>query len=229
MADKFGGNSKKEGFMSQHRISRINRTLGSTLLHFLSLVHHLINWAMSFSCKDLGKWVIFKWISGKAKGQKGWVFSLTRSKGRKKWKKASYSPHSVFFSWLKDFPANLSFTRPFCSLADMKRPTQRSRLRLDHFVGLFMCLRLQKGLVNDNYAGKLFVTQIKPNELSKILWHRRIDVRRSCSNLKCTRLAVCWTMNIIVRSYERRRRLLSLSVSTVKLCIANEDKWVVHN
>ena len=130
--------------------------LGSTLLHFLSLVHHLINWAMSFSRKDLGKWVIFKWISGKAKGQKGWVFSLTRSKGRKKWKKASYSPHSVFFSWLKDFPANLSFTRPFCSLADMKRPTQRSRLRLDHFVGLFMCLRPQKGLVNDNYAGKTF-------------------------------------------------------------------------
>ena len=105
-------------------------------------------------------WFICIWnmnvFLARLKAKKASLFHSLVRKVEKKWKKASYSPHSVFFSWLKDFPANLSFTRPFCSLADMKRPTQRSRLRLDHFVGLFMSLRLQKGLVNDNYAGKTF-------------------------------------------------------------------------
>ena len=36
MADKFGGNSKKEGLMSHHRISWINLTLVVTLTDFMS-------------------------------------------------------------------------------------------------------------------------------------------------------------------------------------------------
>ena len=72
---------------------------------------------------------------------------------------------TLFSSHDSKFP---SIYAAFLQPCAHEKATQRSRLHLDLFVGLFHVLKAaKKVLVN---AGKLFVTRIKPSEVSKILF-----------------------------------------------------------